>query len=489
MIYSNNRLIKSLFIVAAILFQTVAGAQDIQERRESYKGPHAKYVFLFIGDGMGLAQVNATEAYLASLKNEIGITKLNMSKYDIQSYMTTFAENRYITGSAAAGTALATGEKTSINTISMNGDRTKSLKTVAEMAKESGHKVGIITNVYINHATPAVFYAHVPSRGNYYDIGLQLTNSDFDYFGGGDIKYSTGRKHDKKDIKKIAAEKGYKYVNTKEEILSLNKNSGKVIAVNPRLFGGGAMPYAIDINDKDISLAGFVEKGIEVIDNKEGFFMMVEGGKIDWACHGNDAATTIQGVLGLDRAVDVAEEFYKKHPDETLIIVTADHETGGMSVGYRHTHYESYYARLKNQTISNVQFGRVLDKLTKNGATPSYLQVFALTEKYFGFNIDKDMMLTDKEEKALKKAYRIQFLGEEDTAEKDAMALSYTGDKPYAAVCVQLMNHKAGISFSSNSHTGIPVPVRAKGVGAELFNTYLDNTDITKNIMKIMKLK
>jgi len=255
------------------------------------------------------------------------------------------------------------------------------------------------------------------------------------------------------------------------------------------LVDGGAMPYTIDINKDDVTLAEFVEKGIDVIDNDKGFFMMVEGGKIDWACHGNDAATTVQGVLGLDRAVAVAEKFYEKHPDETLIIVTADHETGGMSVGYRTTHYDSYYDRLKNQTISSVEFGKKISQLKENNEVPSYLKVLALTEKYFGFNKNEDMNLTSKEEKALKKAYRIQFLGEEDSSEKDAMALSYTGDEPYASVCVQIMNHKAGVGFTTNSHTGIPVPVRAKGVGAELFNTYLDNTDIPKNIMKIMKLK
>ncbi|MEI6093645.1 MAG: alkaline phosphatase, partial [bacterium] len=147
---------KKFFLVFLIAIFTLSiNAQDSQK---------AKYVFLFIGDGMGLVHINATEAYRAALKDKIGIDKLNFTKFPNLAVATTYAADRYITDSAAAGTALATGNKTAVETISMDYTRTKKLKSIAQMAKEKGMKVGIITTVNMNDATPAVFYAHQPER-------------------------------------------------------------------------------------------------------------------------------------------------------------------------------------------------------------------------------------------------------------------------------------------------------------------------------------
>jgi len=141
----------------------------------------AKYVFYFIGDGMGFAHIATTEAYLAEINGENGFEKLNFNGFPAVGIATNHAETRLITGSAAAGTSLATGHKTTINTISMDGPRETRLTTIAEEAKKHGLKVGIISSVSINHATPAVFYAHQPLRSNYYEIGLDLINSGFNF--------------------------------------------------------------------------------------------------------------------------------------------------------------------------------------------------------------------------------------------------------------------------------------------------------------------
>ncbi|MDZ7775411.1 MAG: alkaline phosphatase [Bacteroidales bacterium] len=147
----------------------------------------------FIGDGMGMAHVNAAEAFVAAGKNNITMNTLNISGFEVQSFMTTYSQDRFITGSAASGTAIATGHKTTTGTISMDSDHKKSYKTIAEKAKDNGYKVGILTSVPINHATPAVFYAHEPVRHNYYSIGKQLPLSGFDFFGGGAFKHPTGK--------------------------------------------------------------------------------------------------------------------------------------------------------------------------------------------------------------------------------------------------------------------------------------------------------
>ena len=120
------------------------------------------------------------------------------------------------------------------------------------------------------------------------------------------------------------------------------------------------MAYDLDRTDGQWALADYVDKGIELLDNEKGFFMMVEGGKIDWACHANDAMASIKDTIALSNAVDEAVEFYNEHPDETLIIVTGDHETGGLTIGYAGTNYDLYFNNLSNQKISFSKFDAVL---------------------------------------------------------------------------------------------------------------------------------
>ncbi|HKK09242.1 MAG TPA: alkaline phosphatase, partial [Bacteroidales bacterium] len=396
------------FLLLTAGLGTFAQSGQADKFREEYKGEKAKYIFLFIGDGMGMAHVNATEGYLASKKNDISMNRLNMTGMEVHSYMTTYSKDRFITGSAASGTAIATGHKTTTGTISMDSKHKKKFKTIAERAKENGYKVGILTTVQINHATPAVFYAHQPVRHSYYKIGEQLAYSNFDYFAGGGFKYPEGRKNNQENLIKIAEKQGYKYVNNKRGFKKISTDDGKVITVNPRT-DDGAMPYAIDMNRKDISLADFTEKGIEVLDNDEGFFMMVEGGKIDWAAHANDAAAVVHDVIDFDNAIEHAINFYNDHPDETLIIVTADHETGGMSVGSRSTKYSSFYNRLKYQELSLPAFADILKNKSKSASGLDFETALLLTKKHFNMGKNGDgFSLTTKDLKLMKAAFEIE---------------------------------------------------------------------------------
>ena len=154
-----------------------------QEKAE----PKAKYVFLFIGDGMGISHVTVAEEYQAQM-NDVENAPFGFSEFPVVSMSTTYAANRFITGSAAAGTALATGQKTNIGRISMDTSGITPIETIAEKAKKAGFRVGIISSVSIDHATPACFYAHQKSRNMYHEIGLDLAHSDIDFFGGGGFK-------------------------------------------------------------------------------------------------------------------------------------------------------------------------------------------------------------------------------------------------------------------------------------------------------------
>lgn len=154
--------------------------------------------------------------------------------------------------------------------------------------------------------------------------------------------------------------KGYKIVNTKQDILNLTSKSGKVIAINPELDRDAAMPYEIDRKAGELSLSDFVRKGIEVLENDKGFFLMVESGKIDWANHANDAAASIHDTIEFNRAISEAVKVYKKYPDKTLIIVTGDHECGGLTIGFAGTGYQTFFNKLQKQTMSYLEFDKIV---------------------------------------------------------------------------------------------------------------------------------
>ena len=293
-----------------------------------------KYVFLFIGDGMSIPQ-RMTAEELARINTGKGLAINAMPN---QALTTTRSANSFITDSAASATAIACGAKTKNGAVGVDAKGAR-LESIAEVARDSGRKVGIVTSVTLNHATPAGFYGHNLSRGNYYEIGLDLIDSKFDFFGGGGIA-----EHNKKDSKnyrgdvyELAKQAGYKVVRKNiDAIKALKAGDGKVIAVG----ADGALAYDIDNPDSPrVSL--FTQKAIELLDNDKGFFLMVEGGKIDWMCHANDAATVMREVIDFDNAVKVALEFAKKHPQDTLVVVTGDHETGGLTMGFAGTAYNS----------------------------------------------------------------------------------------------------------------------------------------------------
>jgi alkaline phosphatase len=482
--------------------------------REDYNGPKPKYIFFFIGDGMGITQINAAESYLSAVKGENGASLLSFSKFPYHGIYTTYAANRFITGSAAAGTALACGQKTSINSIGVDSAKTKALKNIPELAKEHKMKVGIVTSVSLDHATPAAFYAHQASRNMYYPISVDLSASGFNYFGGGGFKHPEGDgkiddkntmanmgmgdkenlEHKQANSMEIAKSRGYRIVNTAEDFAALKKGDKKVIAISPELAGGKSIPYAIDCSAQPtVSLADFTQKGIELLDNKKGFFMMIEGGKIDWSCHANDVATTIQEVLQLDMAVQKALDFYKEHPDETLIIVGADHETGGIGLGDIQKKYESDLALLQHQKISYEGFTNLVKKYKEDNASNyNFEDGLAMLKKYFGLGDEsKKLALTAYDIDRLKEAFVKSMEGKAAGEEvyEEHFYEDYGRYDPFTVTAIRLINEKAGIGWTTYSHTADPVPVRAIGPRAELFSGFFDNTDVAKNLMYLIENK
>ncbi|WP_319402867.1 alkaline phosphatase [uncultured Anaeromusa sp.] len=469
-------------LVALAMPQTNAVADAAND--QAYYGKKAKYVFYFIGDGMALSQINSTEIFKGTQNGNgpMGRQPMNFTAFSHQGVQRTQSADTFITESAAAGTALATGNKTNNDILGMDPTKSVKFKTMAEMAKEKGMRVGIVSSVSLDHATPGAFYAHQPTRKNYYEIGQEMINSNFDYFAGGGLLAPTGKKKDQPNLLDIAKQKGYQVALSIEEIQKIGRGSGKTIAIAPNLAAEEAMSYEIDRGEK-VSLAEFTRKGIEVLDNQNGFFMMVEGGKVDWACHANDAATTVKDVMAFEEAIAEALKFYAKHPDETLIVVTGDHETGGMTIGFAGTGYKTFFSKLGGQTLSYEEFDKQIktyrDQVGDSNANlDDWLPALA---NQFGMN-----ELTAYEKNRLAQALAFSMIDPKKRPADEETTLAYGPYEPFSVTVTHLLNQRAGIGWTTYAHTGVAVPVYAQGTGSAVFDGYYDNTDVAKKMMNIM---
>ncbi|MBN2241627.1 MAG: alkaline phosphatase [Acidobacteria bacterium] len=473
-----------------------------------------KYIFFFLGDGMSSSQIQATEAYLTTINGGSAMVakdllkpenRLNMSKLHITGIQTTYDAFALMTDSASSATAFAGGLKTKSGTIGMDETATNNYKNIAQLAHEAGRYTAVMTSVSLDHATPAAYYASVPNRGYMNSIATQLAESGYEFFGGGGLVCPDAacRAGDtSNDVWALLAAKGYAVLNSKADIEDLKNNPmDKVVCINEILDGSQAMPYDIDRPGENLSLAEMLEVAIANYTGQfknrgqmrrdRGAFFMIEGGKIDWACHANDAMATIGDMLDFDDAVGVALEFYKKHPLETLIVVTGDHETGGMTIGHATTAYKAYYEKLLGQTNSYEHFeanqwadhkafhaGSVCPNVADPDNLATSADMLSLIETHFGLKWDD---FNDYQKEKLEDAYDKSLCGANNNS-NDENKLLYGGYNPIIVTLTHILNEKASIGWTSYSHTGVPVPVFAHGREAWRFAGFYDNTDIAKRL-------
>ena len=451
----------------------------------SVSAQQAKYVFYFIGDGMGVNQVLGTEMYLSELKGEIGVTPLLFTQFPYATTATTFSATNGVTDSAAAGTALATGKKTKNGALGVTKDSER-VNSVASWAKENGYRVGVSTSVSIDHATPAAFYAHQDNRSAAYQIGLDLIETNFDFYAGSDfVDANNAQAKDGKtyeSLYSLAEKAGFTIARGYKDYQKKAKKADKMILFQTEKASqknNGSIPYAIDRKKGDMSLAEITRAGINFLskDLSKGFFLMVEGGKIDWAGHANDAATNFREVIDMDEAIKVAYEFYSQHPDETLIVVTADHETGGISIG--NGSYNLNLQALKSQKMSEEEFTLLVNGLRakyKNQVPWEAIQK-ALKEN-FGFW--DSVKLSEKQEARLKAIYDKSFGNQPVDLEKTL----YSQSEPISSEAKRILNSIANVGWISGGHSAGYVPVYAIGANAHLFQERIDNTEIPEKIAK-----
>ena len=444
--------------------------------------PRAKYVFYFIGDGMGVNQVDAAETYLAALEGRIGTRSLCFPSFPYAAFVNTQSATNGITDSAAGGTALTSGHKTKNGALGVLKDLTTPVTCVADWARKAGAAVGIATTVSVDHATPAAFYAHVGSRKEYATIGQQLVDSENDFYAGSDFLEPDGPKGAAADLYKQAAAKGFTIARGYRDYRKKAAKAGRMILLQTEEASKSdrySLPYAIDRRKGDLSLTDVTRAAVNFLTKKQGekkgFFLMAEGGKIDWACHSNDLCF-IHELIDMDNAIRVAYEFYQQHPDETLIVVTADHETGGFVLGRKG--YDLHLGVAGSQRMSIERLGKELHAMhEKYGDRYSWNVVKGFLADNFGF-WDK-VRLSDSQTRRLETAFEHIMAGK-----GESVKTLYQKDDELAATVRMVMAECANVNWGTYDHSDGYVPCFAIGAGAEQFHGRIDNTEICKMIAK-----
>lgn len=431
-----------------------------------------KYVFLFIGDGMGLGHVASTQAYLKEVKGDKeGLVMLN---FPVASTCSTYSANSRVTDSAAAGTAIATGVKTNNSMVGVGPDSLP-VYSFAKELKEQGYGVGIITTCAPDDATPAAFYAHAPRRSQFYEIGKDMATSCYDFFAGADLRGTTTSSGAPTDLIRLLEDNGYEVVHGTDA--ARRSSSPKIVMLNTNITDRNNIGYSIDSIQGVMSLPDMTATTIEHLmkHTPERFFIMIENGNIDHSAHSNDGGAVIKDLINLDQSVAVAYEFYLQHPDETLIIVTADHDTAGMANGDLGTTASTRLGYIDNQRIHKETFA---DWCTSLKGTPITWDEMKrqLTDK-LGFWTR--IPLTDKQTIRLKETFDKVFVEGND----DMKRTWYHDFNLFTEEVFHVMNDHTGLYWTSNTHCGNYVPVYAIGVGASKFSSMNDNTEISSKIM------
>jgi len=464
-----NRVIR----IALIMVVLTAGLPAIGSGADS--APHAKGVILFIGDGMGINQVRSAAIYSQKVLNK----PLAIDSIANRGTTTTYSANSEVTDSAAAATALYSGHKVNNGAINVlpNGSPVFS---IAHAAKQAGLSVGVLTTTRLTHATPAGAYGRVQHRDEENLLAEQLVEFEPEVAMGGGIRHfipqdaDGSKRKDDKNLIEVMQGKGYNYAGSSSDLKAIDPaGTSKLVG----LFAMSHMAYELDrqhVPDlgKQPDLAEMTKVALSILErNPHGFFLVVEGGRIDHACHSHDIKASIYDTLAFDEAVKTGLEFQKKHPD-VLVLVTADHETGGMGLG-NGIDYALDITALR-PIVNTIEY--INKKIQKH---PGDLETIL---KSGGYDLTE-------EERAL-------FFKYPPETQPDAIPElnPYSGKIDrylfswihYALGLIQTQRSRVG--WTSFVHTAQPVITYAVGPGADRFSGHFDNTDIPKKMAKLMGL-
>lgn len=433
-----------------------------------------KYVFYFIGDGMGEGPLQATQNFKRMVHGDtIG---LNMLRFPVVSQAMTWSASSPVTDSAAAGTALATGIKTKNGMLGMNPD-TIAVESIASKLHKEGWGIGLVTTVAPDDATPGAFYAHVPYRKMYREIGSQFVESGYEFLAGSTLRGAKDKSGSSTGLMEEIAAAGIAVAYSPDSIDS--EASRRVILLNRDNLNDSNVGYTIDSVAGQNTLPEMTRAAIDHMTavSPDRFFLMIEGGNIDHALHANDAATAIMDIDQMDKSIAIALDFMEQHPDETLIVITADHDTGGLTIGNERVGYNNYPEMLLSQKISKDRMNDLFKTMMHSRRIYGWDDIRDFLKENLGFF--DTIEVTPEEEQMLRETF--EAVTENRAADQKTL---YSSVNSFVAKAVDLLNSKAGYGFTTSHHTGNPVPVIATGTGAALFAPFSNNIDIPGRIMQ-----
>ncbi|WP_249594395.1 alkaline phosphatase [Peribacillus frigoritolerans] len=441
-------------LVSALAFGSLSwsGADRVSAKGNPNKEPEIKNVIFLIGDGMG---VSYTSAY-RYLKDNPGTKVAERTEFDkyLVGQQMTYPEDsaQNITDSASAATAMSAGVKTYNAAIAVDNDKSE-VKTVLEAAKEKGKATGLVATSEITHATPASFGAHDENRKNmnsiaddYYNELIKGNHKIDVLLGGGKSNFV----RPDVNLAKAFEKDGYSYVTDKNQMLK-DKND-QVLG----LFASEGLPKMIDRQSETPSLADMTSSAIQRLNkDKDGFFLMVEGSQVDWAGHDNDIVGAMSEMEDFEKAYKAAMEFAKKDK-HTLVVATADHSTGGFSIGAKGIY--NWYGEPIKAAKRTPDF--MADAIVKGADVEKTLK------QYINQNVVK---LTDGEIKTVTEAAKSKNVTNVDNAIE------------------AIFDNRTNTAWTTGGHTGEDVPVYAYGPYKERFAGQVDNTDQAKIIFELLK--
>lgn len=406
-----------------------------------------KNIIMIIGDGMGPSYTTAYRMY-ADDPNTPEVESTVFDRLLVGMASTHPDMNTgYVTDSAASATALATGVKTYNGAIGVDANK-KVVQSVLELAKEQGRKTGIAVTSQINHATPASFGAHNESRQNY----DQIADSYFDEKINGkfvlDVMLGGGWKYfirEDRNLVEQFKDAGYQYVDELTEL-----DAVKVGTPLLGLFADSGMPWALD-SVNQMRLATLTKAAIRQLENEQGYFLLIEASQIDWAGHGNDIGSAMAEMHDLAVTLEWLEQYLTKKPD-TLLIATADHSTGGLSIG-ANGNYSWSPKWLKNLKASPAEIGAQLVTAKNRGALATDLLGFELTPEEIS-----SLSVIESEK-----------------------------PRPLHNAISKILDSRSNTGWTTSGHTGVDVQIFAKGSGSERFRGHLDNTAIAQTVFELLR--
>ncbi|PWL62926.1 MAG: alkaline phosphatase [Bacteroidales bacterium] len=458
-----------------ILASVIAGACVFGASAE------VKYVFYLIGDGMGMGHVNAAQYYSRMVRG--ADEPILMMQFPVASQAWTYSASSPVTDSAAAGTALSTGNKTYNNMLGMAPDSVTHYVSIARELKDAGWGVGVLTSVAPDDATPGAFYAHQPARNMYYAIDKEAVASGYDFLGGCSLRGTKGKDGKPNEVPAMIEEAGIEIAYGTEPASKLAGKVDRLWVLSPENVWGNAnnIGYTIDSIPGAMTLPALTKVALDHVSAKspDRFFIMVEGGNIDHAAHANDPGGVIKEVLNFQDAIRVAYDFYLAHPEETLIVITADHDTGGMAIGHPDHYGHADLALVDTQRISKDRLSDYCRDLVKEGKTMTWEEMSELLRDKLGFWTN--VPLTEEQTNRLRAAFDRTFVARQSNDEKGL----YNTFNEFVTETFRIYNYWVGTDFISHNHTANPVPVFAVGEGAEKFSHVLNNTDIPRIIRSL----